>query len=461
MTLGIKDILDATGGMVTRAGADVFAGITTDTRKVAQGELFVALAGPRFDGHDFVGAAIGAGAAGAVVRKGFDAQGVGAGCIIEVPDTLRALQDIAAHVRTMHAGTPVVGVTGTNGKTTTKEMLYSILKARGPVLKNEGNLNNEIGLPLTLVKLATEHWAAVLEMGMSAPGEIARLAEIAKPGVGVITNIGPGHLESLGDIQAVARAKGELVDALPEDGRAVLNMDDPQLAGLIEKNAGRAVTFGLSPDAMFSASDIAEAGSGIRFRMATPSGSAEITLPAIGLHNVMNALAASAASWCLGMGIDEMKAGLAGFSPASMRMQLVEAGGVKIINDAYNANPASMAAALNTLANIRDCRKVAALGDMLELGASSADSHYTVGRLAGAAGLSLLVLVGSQAAETARGAVESGMAEDEIVILPSSEDAAELLARKVMQGDCVLVKGSRGMRMELVVKRLGAERTAA
>lgn len=461
MAIGIKDILDATGGKVMKAGGLSFTGITTDTRKVAQGELFVALAGPRFDGHDFVGAAIEAGAAGAVVRKGFAAQGIGAGCIIEVPDTLRALQDIAAHVREMHAGTPVVGVTGTNGKTTTKEMLYAILNTRGPVLKNEGNLNNEIGLPLTLVKLAQEHWAAVLEMGMSAPGEIARLAEIARPGVGVITNIGPGHLESLGDIQAVARAKGELVDALPEDGRAVLNMDDPQLAGLIEKNAERAVTFGLSPDAMFSASDISETGTGIRFRMAIPSGSAEITLPAIGLHNVMNALAASAASWCLGMGIDEMKAGLAGFRPASMRMQLVEVAGVKIINDAYNANPASMAAALNTLANFRDCRKVAVLGEMLELGASSADSHYTVGRLAGAAGLSLLVLVGSQASETARGAMESGMAEDEIVILPSSEDAAELLARKVMPGDCVLVKGSRGMRMELVVKRLGAERTAA
>jgi UDP-N-acetylmuramoyl-tripeptide--D-alanyl-D-alanine ligase len=443
------------------AGAGAFSGISTDTRKVGRGELFVALSGPRFDGHDFVRAALAAGAAGVLVKAGRLKAAPEPGCAIEVPDTLRALQDIASYVRTRNHATPVVGVTGTNGKTTTKEMLHAILSVRGPVLKNEGNLNNEIGLPLTLVKLGPEHWAAVLEMGMSAPGEIARLAEIAKPGVGIITNIGPGHLESLGDVHAVARAKGELIDSLPEDGRAVLNMDDPRLSGLIEKEKARAVTFGLGSGAMFRADSITEAAAGIGFRLMTPSGNADVLLPAIGLHNVMNALAASSAAWCLGVNVDEMVAGLQKFSPAAMRMELVEVGGVRVINDAYNANPASMAAALNTLANCRGCRRVAVLGDMLELGASSADSHYTAGRLAGAAGISLLVLVGAEAGHTARGAEDSGMDADGIIVAPSSEDAAELVAKKVTAGDCVLVKGSRGMRMELVVQRLKAGRVAA
>ena len=250
----LSDILKATGGTETSSGPRGFSGISTDSRSIGKGELFVPLVGKNFDGHDFIPAAFAKGASGSLVMKGREVEAPEGRALIEVGDTLRALQDIAHAVRSARGGLVVVGVTGTNGKTTTKEMLASVLSTRGPVLKNEGNLNNEIGLPLTLLRLEGGHWAAVLEMGMSGFGEIARLAEIAAPSVGVITNIGPGHLEMLGSMEGVARAKAELIDALPGDGKAVLNYDDPHLSGLIARNEGRTVTFGLGEGAMVKAS---------------------------------------------------------------------------------------------------------------------------------------------------------------------------------------------------------------
>ena len=455
------DILKATGGKALTNCPKGFKGISTDSRTVGKGELFIPLVGARFDGHEFIGDAFKRGASGAIVEHGRDVAAPDGKCIIEAKDTLRALQDIAHYIRAARKDLLVVGVTGTNGKTTTKEMLASVLSVRGEVLKNEGNLNNEIGLPLTLLRLEARHWAAVLEMGMSAEGEIRRLARIAEPSVGLITNVGPAHLLSLGSLEAIARAKGELVDELPADGLPVLNMDDPHLQALIEKDKARAVTFGVSEDAGVGASEIEETGEGVSFRLRLPGGSAIVSLPVIGAHNVSNALGAAAAAWAVGMSLDEITEGLRRFSPVKMRMETVKVGGATVINDAYNANPASMAAALTALASMRDCRRMAVLGDMLELGEAAARSHKDAGRLAGSEGLSLLVVMGGHAQDTADGAAEAGMDEDNIFIVQTPDEAAAVVAERLRKGDCLLVKGSRGMKMERVVDAIKTRRLVA
>jgi UDP-N-acetylmuramoyl-tripeptide--D-alanyl-D-alanine ligase len=453
-----EDILKATGGVLVSSGPRSFARVSTDSRTIGKGDLFVPLVGARFDGHDYIPECFEKGASGALFKKGMQINAPEGRALIEVSDTLRALQDVAHYIRKKRADLIVVGVTGTNGKTTTKEMLSSVLSGRGPVLKNEGNLNNEIGLPLTLMGLKEEHWAAVLEMGMSGFGEIARLAEIAEPSVGIITNVGPAHIQTLGSLEGVAQAKGELISALPEGGKAVLNLDDPRLQRLVEENKGRAVTFGLRPGAAVTAHDINESSEGVSFRLITPSGSAAVKLPVMGVHNVYNALAAAAASWALGITVKEIKDGIERFSPVKMRMEVVDVAGVKVINDAYNANPASMAAALTAMASVRDGRRIAVLGDMLELGGASEKAHFDVGRLAGAEGLALLVLIGERAQDTARGAVEAGMAPEGIMVVSGHEEAADALLDKLRPGDHVLVKGSRGMKMEKVVELLRARR---
>jgi len=452
--ISLDDILKATGGRVLRPGEPEFTGVSTDSRNIRTGELFIPLVGPRYDGHDYIMPAFESGARCALVRKGRPVDAPGAGCLVEVADTLEALQAIASYVRRKYAATPVIGITGTNGKTTTKEMTASILGLRGPVLKNEGNLNNEIGLPLSLIRLEPAHWAAVLEMGMSGPGEIARLSEIAGPDVGVITNIGAAHLETLGTVEAVARAKAELIDALPDNGRAVLNKDDPMLAGLIAKLGDRAVTFGRISGGQFTAESVSDGEKGVSFNLVTPDGKVPVAMPIHGYHNVMNALAAAAAAWTLGLTPDEMRSGLEAFRPVGMRMEVLRIGGVTVINDAYNANPASMAAALNTLSSFRDSRKMAVLGDMLELGALAKESHYNVGRLAGAQRLSLLVLLGEHSGEIARGAVDAGMDEKDVLLAAGPDEAARALLSRLSPGDCLLVKGSRGMRMERIIEGL-------
>ena len=458
--IDLEKIIAATGGRLVQEGELAFSGVSTDSRSVGPGELFVPLSGERFDGHDFIAQAAGSGAAGALVEKGKDVNQPGM-TLIEVPDTLRALQDIAYSVRTARKGLPVIGITGTNGKTTTKEMLTSILSLRGPTLRTDGNLNNHIGVPLTLLRLKDEHWAAVIEMGMSAPGEIARLAEIAAPVIGVITNIGPAHLDVLKDLEGVAKAKSELIASLPPEGTAILNADDPHLKAMPHQFKGKTVSFGLGRDAAVSASDIAEGAGGVSFRLKLPGMSAAIKLNFIGSHNVYNALAAASAAFVLGMTIDEIKEGLSSCRPAKMRMQEEIIDGVRVINDAYNANPASMAAAISALAAMKGGRKFAILGEMLELGSLASRSHFDTGRLAGASGVHMLVLVGPHAPDTAQGAIEAGMPEENIFISPEPGKAAEIAADFLKAGDVVLVKGSRGSKMELAVEKLKTGRIHA
>jgi UDP-N-acetylmuramoyl-tripeptide--D-alanyl-D-alanine ligase len=476
-------VVRASGAEVVRRGtATRFTTVATDSRALAGGELFVALRGPRYDAHHFLAEAVAAGATGVVVERGVDLDDQWDGVVIlRVPDTLRALQDLAAARRRALAPC-VLGITGSNGKTTTKEMLAAILiAAEGAerVLKTSVNLNNLIGVPLTLLGLTGRERHAVVEMGMNAPGEIWRLAEIADPDVGVITNVGPAHLEGVGSLDGVAQAKGELFARMRASAVAVANADDPRVAALAETFAGRVVRFGAGAEVAATAVRCAPDAS--TFHLRVNGTSAEVRLRIPGRHNVANALAAAAAAHAVGIGIDAIAAGLGAATAVGNRMRLLTlAGGVTILNDSYNANPASVAAALHSLAEAPARRRVAVLGDMLELGPDSAAHHRAIGRLAADLGVDALYLYGDHAAETARGATDAPRAAAEgaaggaptlraagvapaeclpeaAVHVATTHDAiAAALVAELRAGDWVLVKGSRGQRMEEVVRLLGA-----
>lgn len=460
----IEEIARATGGEIIGSDALEVTGVSTDSRAVKPGELFVPLRGERFDGHDYIGAALARGVKVFLAGKGWTGRNrvpEGAACVL-VADTLKGLGDLAAFHRSRFS-IPVVGVTGSNGKTTTKEMIAAILGLTGPGLKTAGNLNNLIGLPQMLFRLNGEQRWAVLEMGMSEPGEIDRLAGIARPEVGVITNAYPAHLESMGSVEAVARAKGELFLRLPPGGWAVYNADDRLISALHSPEGVSRLGFGLH-GAEITACDIrGEGRRGMSFTLRLPSAEVPVTMRAFGLHNVANALAAAAASHALGVEADVIRAGLAEFTPYEKRFNLEELDGVVLIDDSYNANPASMEAALRTLAGIREeCRAVAVLGDMLELGEGGVQAHRELGRLA-AACADRLYLLGSMAETVAAGAVENGLPEAQVVVARSHEEILADLLGNLGNGEYILVKGSRGMRMEEVaegIRRAFAEKRA-
>jgi UDP-N-acetylmuramoyl-tripeptide--D-alanyl-D-alanine ligase len=453
VTFTLAEIAAAVRGEVVRGAPDLrVAGVSTDSRTALPGDLFVALRGPRFDGHAFLAAAAERGAAAALVAR--DALPVAAELpLVAAEDTLRALGDLAArHRRRCRA--EVVGVTGSAGKTTTKEMAAAILSRRGPTLRTRGNLNNLIGLPLTVFGLGPEHRYAVLEMGMSRLGEIARLAEIARPNVGVVTNVAAAHTAGVGGIEGVARAKGELFAALGEADVAAVNLDDPRIAALRPGLRSRVVTFGRQPAAdVRLLGEPAVSFAGTRARVRVGGAEVEIALPQIGVHQVENALAAMAVSHALGIPAEEMPPGLAATEAVAGRMTVRQARGVTLLDDTYNANPRSVAMALETLAALAGGgRAVAVLGDMLELGEESAAEHREVGRLA-ARRCAALFAFGPEAAQAAAGAREAGLAE--VFHSADAEEMAQALRASVRAGDVVLVKGSRGMRMERIVEALG------
>jgi UDP-N-acetylmuramoyl-tripeptide--D-alanyl-D-alanine ligase len=448
MNLDLQKIAQVTAGRLSPAGARVtVTGISTDSRSVCPGELFVPLRGEKFDGHDFLTQAVRRGAAACLsedVIAGFPVP------VIQVANTLQALGDLAAAFRRDFSG-PVVAVTGSSGKTTTKEMLASILSGTAPGLKTEGNFNNLVGLPLTLFRLAPEHRWAVLEMGMSARGEIARLAEIALPDVGIITNVGPAHLETLHGLDGVARAKGELFAALKAGGTAVINADDERVAQLPVANGVRRLYYGFSASAEIRAEEVAVAGAAVAFRLVLPDGTWPVTLAVAGRHNVYNALAAAAAATALMVPAAAIVRGLQTFRGGRGRMELVDLGnGTVLIEDTYNANPLSVRAALTALDEMGGSgRRIAVLGDMLELGAEAAELHRQVGAEA-AQRCDFLILLGGMAGETAAGARQQGMPADRVQIVSSHVEAADRLRSLLRPGDRLLVKGSRGMRMEKV-----------
>ncbi len=476
----IPEIIAATRGTLIQGGiADTFAGVSTDSRTCQTGDLFIPLKGERHDGHKFIPAALRRGARGVLVENVEQPPSAvpllvppPAGLeqarapvphffpsevtVIRVPDTLTALGDLAQAWRRRFK-VPVIALTGSCGKTTTKEMAAAVLSRSFRVLKNTMNLNNLIGAPQTLLELDAAHEAAVVEMGMNRFGEIDRLTRIAAPTIGVLLNVHPAHTEGVGDVAGVARAKGELIGALDRGATLIYNADDPWLAPQCRKFPGRTLSFGLSPQADLQARDRVHRGRrGQEAVVYFQARSWPLSLHVPGLHMLYNALAATAVGLAAGLSPEVTAAALAGFQPVARRSQVQTLpSGVHLLNDCYNANPGSMAMALKNLAELRDDgRMAAALADMLELGDASVAAHRDLGRRAAAAGLNLLVIYGNFRQEVAEGAREAGMDPDRIVPVDTREAGARHLKEFLEPGDWLLVKGSRSMRMEAVIELL-------
>jgi UDP-N-acetylmuramoyl-tripeptide--D-alanyl-D-alanine ligase len=457
-----EELAAASGGRWVGAPPAELAGVSTDTRTLAPGCLFVALRGERFDAHDYLGEAAAKGAAAAVVAEarleGLAGASGPALPLLAVADTLAALGTIARHHRRRFR-IPVVGVTGSNGKTTTREMIAAVLATRGKVLKSEGNLNNEVGVPLTLFGLDASHEAAVIEMGMSHPGEIARLAAIAEPHIGVVTLAAPAHLEGLGTVDAVADAKAELYQGLPEGGIAVANADDARMLKRAQASGRRLVTFsaarGRRGDVVVL-EIVSQGEDGLRFVLGIGNREVAVHIPAlVGAHNAANAAAAAAAAVALGCTDREIARGLAQVRPVGRRLRLERlASGIELVDDCYNANPASMSAALKTVRDLAagaGKQAVAVLGDMLELGAFEAEAHRGLGDEAARTGLARLATFGPRSLATAEAARAAGLEAFHTEDLPALVAWAK---EAVRPGDVLLVKGSRGMKLERLVEAL-------
>ncbi|HEX7472974.1 MAG TPA: UDP-N-acetylmuramoyl-tripeptide--D-alanyl-D-alanine ligase [Candidatus Limnocylindrales bacterium] len=456
------DVARVTGGRLLRSSDRPIRGGAVDSRRVEPGQAFVALPGERTDGHAFLERAAAAGAGALIVSRPLDAaalEALGDVTVVLVRDGLHALGTLAAAWRRRFAPL-VVGITGSIAKTSTKEAVAAVLGRRFTTLRSEGNQNNEIGLPLTLLRLGPEHEAVVLEMGMYIGGEIADLAALAAPRIGVVTAVQPVHLSRIGTLDAVERAKAELVEALPADGTAVLNADDPRVARMAASTAARTMTYGFDPAADVGAEQVVPAGAaGMRFTLRIGGTRRPVATPVLGRHGVHNGLAAAAVGSAAGCTLDEIVAGLAAGWAAPHRDRLVRAGDVTILDDSYNASPGSVLAALDLLATLPASRRVAVLGEMLELGDAHESGHREVGR-ATAPLVGLLVVVGPGAGALAEGAIEGGLAAERILRVADAEAALEVLRPRLRVGDTILVKGSRGIALDGLVERLVAEADA-
>ena len=452
--IGVLHPLREGGQIPTR---EPVGAVTTDSREVAPGGLFVALAGERVDGADFVEEAIRKGAQAAIVSEE-GAQKIPPGILAEKPvfvvrSPVEALGDLAKAHRERLRQVPLVGITGSSGKTCTKEMLAALLSRSRNVLANPGNRNNLIGMPLSLLALSPEHDVAVLEMGTNLPGEVARLASIAAPDVAVLTNIGPAHLEGLGTLENVAREKGDLYRALPESGTAVVNATDLR----VMREAGRCravkIYYGVALSEI-SGRVLSMGEEGMRIAVRTPSGGFTSFLPFAGEHNLTNALAATAAAYALGLRPEEMEEGFRSSVPLPGRFRPIPLrGGGLLLDDTYNANPASVEAALRSLSTLRRGRRtIVVLADMLELGKSSGVSHFRIGHLVAATGPDLLFAFGKEASSIALGAREGGMDPGRVAHFEDREALRGALTGALRAGDIILVKGSRGMQLDKITE---------
>jgi UDP-N-acetylmuramoyl-tripeptide--D-alanyl-D-alanine ligase len=451
----INEIADATGGRIIGAATGEVTAVSTDSRGGAPGQLFVPLRGERFDGHTFIQDVAEKGITVVMAEEGWLKGHPIPDSItcIAVRNTLHALGDLAAEWR-RRFDIPVIAVTGSNGKTTVKEMLGAILELTGPGLKTSENLNNLIGLPQMLFQLRQEHRWAVLEMGMSEPGEIDRLASIAIPRVGIVLNALPAHLQSMGTVEAVAAAKGELLHRISDGGLAVVNADDSRVASLSQNASARRISFGIDRGEVRAREITALGLEGQRFLLVTPHGEAAVHLKACGRHNVYNALAATAAL-LEKVDLPTIVAGLETFTPYSGRFRIERLNGITLVDDSYNANPASMKAALETLNQIAvEGHRIAVLGDMLELGEHGVEAHLAVGAVAGRS-VDRLYLAGElMVKHAAEGALLAGMPADTVICCGSHREIAEHLLQGATDGDVILIKGSRGMAMEKVAADL-------
>ena len=451
--LNLASIIEATGGSVlgSPAGPDLFSAVSIDSREIPSGCLFIAVRGERFDAHDFLPQVAAAGAGAAIIDRPEMAKGLNIPCII-VPDTRKALGRLASHVR-RRLSSRVIAIGGSNGKTTTKHLVGSVLASALRGTQSPKSFNNDIGVPLTILGVSPADDYVILELGTNHPGELAPLSMMAMPDIAAITSIGPEHLEGFGDLAGVRREELTLLDGLVPDGLCIANADDPELPPLARARARRVITFGFAPDSDLRIREADCTLEGIRFRIAGCD--EEYSLPLPGRHNAANALVAIAIGREMGLSDAAIRQALASCSRPEMRMQVMRLGQYTILNDAYNANPASMLAALETIASADvPGRRIAVLGDMRELGAQSAALHRQIGTAAAGSSLAILLTVGVDAEHLADAAIAAGMSADTVVRATDALQAAKLLTPILRPSDTILLKGSRGMRLERVVSSL-------
>ena len=438
----IAEFISAAGEF---SGDEVAQAYSIDSRTVGPGELFFAVKGERLDGHDFVEAALEKGAVASVVRKDQLHRYPVKSRLLAVDDTLVALQTLATAVRKLW-GKPVVGVTGSAGKTTTKEAIAHVLSSHWRVLKSEGNFNNHFGLPLMLLKIEPEHEVAVIEMGMSHAGEIRALAKIAQPEIGVVTNVGPVHLEFFDSIAGIARAKYELIESLPATGTAVLNADDEYVSQFGRDFKGKVITYGARPAADVRSENVRTCGAeGSEFDVVVAGTREHARLPLVGEHNVLNALAAVAVGLARGLKAADAVAVLATLAPPDKRGQVLQLGNITVINDCYNSNPKALHAMVDALAAMKAGRRIVVAGEMLELGPVGEEMHRAAGRHVAEKKIDVLLGVRGLAQAMVEGARNAGT-QSEFMATP--EAAGEWLARNTRDGDVVLLKASRGVKLE-------------
>ncbi len=473
----LDQVLLATGGRyIARKNAKLrndgmsgssvhFHCISTDSRAIHPGDIFLGLSGENFDGASFAPDAVKKGAAGLILNQAINSdieEPTPSIPVVVVKDPLLALGDLAAYRRSRMKHLKVVAITGSSGKTTVKEMTSSVVSKKFNIVKTQGNFNNLVGLPLSLLPVKSQHEVAVLEMGMNQPGEIARLTEIADPDIACINNIQEAHLAGLGSIKGVAKAKGELFAGTKSWGTLVVNVDDPQVRILARKYRHRKITFGRRKGADIRATHIRDNGeNGMTFTLHIGNRRVRLQIKAFGTHNVMNSLAAAAIASGLGISMSTIVKGLSTFKPYDKRSQIIHlASGLKVINDSYNANPASMQAALSALHNLKRERKtMAVLGDMFELGDKSKDAHSKLGQAAFDSGVDYLAATGEYAGDIIKTALQSGLPKERAKVFKNKNEISKWIKRLIKSGDLrpndwLLIKGSRGMEMETVLEEL-------
>lgn len=457
MNLQLDEIAKAVGGVLEGPGNGKVRGYSIDTRTLNPGELFFAVKGPRFDGHAFLRQAMEKKAAGVVVEGG-DAESSSTFSVVRVGSTLDALQNLARAVR-RRWGQTIVAVTGSAGKTTTKEMIAAVLGKKFTVLRSIGNLNNEFGLPLCLLRVERYQTMGVLEMGMSAKGEIRKLASIAEPNEGVITNVNPVHLEFFDSIEGIAEAKAELLEGLVKPGVAYLNNDDSRVRAMARKFSGKIVTYGVKSVAAFKVQQVQDLGlEGSAFTVHHGRRDVNFVLPLLGTHNIANALAAVAVGVSHEVPWDDIRTAVAEMKPEKMRGEAIKfREGFAVIDDSYNSNPKALTEMIRFLGRLQGySRKIVVAGEMLELGPESAELHRACGKEAAKIGAALIVGVQGEAHSLLDGAKEAGVEDRRLRFVPDAVQAGEFLARTVRSGDVVLIKGSRGVKLEQALNTLRA-----
>ncbi len=447
--LSLAEVAQVTGAKINSDAEIFFEDIITDSRKITSGSLFVALKGETFNGEDFAAEALKKGASAVMVSEGFDKNLDS--IILKVADTLAAYRQIAGAWRERF-NIPIVAVTGSNGKTTTKDLTAAALNGCGHVLKTSGNFNNEVGVPMTLLELNDKHQAAVVEIGMRGLGQIESLAEVVKPTIGIVTNVSEAHIELLGSIENIARAKGELVEAIKSGGTIILNADNRHTAAMktLAGDGVRVLTYSLEKDADFIAKDILIGSVSTEFTLSFRGREYDFEIPMLGRHNVSNALAAIAAGYACGLSVPQVQRGFSTLTTTKMRFEVIRRDGLTIVNDAYNASPASMRVAIKTTSEVYNGRLIAVLGDMLELGDISEQIHREIGAELVENKFDMLITLGELGKFIAAGARDAGLKD--VYTFDTHEDAAKKILELVRDGDTILFKASHVMHMEKIIE---------